>query len=133
MLTDDSVIFAKASHNECNNINRNLHKFCVLSSQLVNFHKSVVQISNNIQRATKKRLGEALSILVFNWLSKYLSCPLIKGRIKKSSFSEMIINSQKKLASWKACFLLRADKIVLIKVLFASSPLHIMNCFKLKK
>ena len=100
MLTDDSVIFAKASHNECNNINRNLHKFCVLSSQLVNFHKSVVQIYNNIQRATKKRLGEALSILVFNWLSKYLSCPLIKGRIKK----KLIFRNDHQFPK-KACFL----------------------------
>ena len=57
MFANDCVIFAKASQNARNNINRILHNFCALFKQLVNFHKPTVQISNNIQEATKRRLG----------------------------------------------------------------------------
>ena len=43
----------------------------------------------------------------------------------------VVLRSQKKLASWKARFLSRAGKITLIKANLVSSPLHVMNCFKL--
>ena len=52
MFADDYVIFAKASHIACNNINKILHNFCALTGQLVNFHKSAIQVSNNIQGAS---------------------------------------------------------------------------------
>ena len=90
-------------------------------------------ISNDIQWATKRRLEKALSILLLNDISKYLGCSIIQNRIKKSSFLEVIIKSQKKLTSRKARFLSRASKIVLIKVNLGSSPLPIMNYFKFTK
>ena len=99
MFVDDCIIFAKASQNACSNVNRIVHNFCAMSSQLVNFHKFAVQISNNIQGAMKRRLGEALSIPLSNGISKYLGCPIIQGRIKMNTFSEVILKSQKKLSS----------------------------------
>ena len=117
----------------CFNISRILHKFYAMSRQLVNFHQSSVQFLNNMHGATKRRLGEALNIQRSNGISKYLGCPIIQGRVKRSTFYEVILKSQKKLASWKAQFLSRVGKITLIKANFASSPLHVMNCFKLIK
>ena len=76
----------------------------------MNFQKSIIQISNNVQGTTKRRLGEALSIPTSNGISKYLGCPLVKGRFNRSSFAEVILKSQKKLASWKARFLSRSCK-----------------------
>ena len=112
MFTDDCLIFVKATQNAYKNINRMLHKFFYLSGQLVNFQKSMVQISNNIQGTLKRKLGEVLNIPISNGISKFLGCPIIQGRIKRNNFVEVILKSQKKLTSWKACFLLRADKIV---------------------
>ena len=48
MFAYDCIIFAKASPKACSNINKVLHDFCAMSGQLVKFHKSSVQISNNI-------------------------------------------------------------------------------------
>ena len=104
MFAYDCIIFAKASQNACNNINRILKKFCALSGQLVNFRKSTIQISNNIQGTTKRRLGEALSIPTSNGISKYLGCPLVQGRVNRSSFAEVVLKSQKKLAFGKHSF-----------------------------
>ena len=133
MFSNDCIIFAKTSQKACSNINKILHNFCAMFGQLVNFRKSSVQFSNNIQGAMKRRLRESLNISMSNGISKYLDCPIIQGSIKRSPFSEVILKSQKKLASWKACFLSRAGKITLIKANLASSPFHVMNWFKLTK
>ena len=58
---------------------------------------------------------------------------LKETHFKKKKKKNVILKSKKKLASWKTQFLSRVDKIVLIKANFASSPLHVMNCFKLTK
>ena len=117
----------------CYNISIILHKFYAMSRQLVNFHQSSVQFSNNMHGATKRRLGEALNIHCSSGISKYLGCPIIQGRVKRSTFYEVILKSKKKLASWKAQFLLRVGKITLINANLASFPLLVMNCFKLIK
>ena len=65
-----------------------------MSSQLVNFHKFLVQFLNNIQ-GTMKRGLETLNITIFNGISKYLGCPLIQGRVKRKTFLEVIIKSKK--------------------------------------
>ena len=91
MFADDCIIFAKASQNVCSGVNRILYNFCSISSQLVNFHKSLVQISNNIHGAMKRRLRKALSIPLSNGISKYLGTPIIQGRIKRNTFSEVIL------------------------------------------
>ena len=99
MFVDDGcIIFANALQKACSNINRILHNFFIMLGQLVNFHESPVQFSNNMQGATKRRLGEALNIPRSNGISKYLGCPIIQG-VKKSTFSEVILKSQTKLAS----------------------------------
>ena len=69
MFANDCFIFAKASHNACITINKIMQNFCALSGQLVNFHKSMVQISNNIQRSTKRILREILNIPISNGFS----------------------------------------------------------------
>ena len=86
-----------------------------------------------MQGATKKRLGEPLNIHHSNGISKYFGCPVIQGKVERSTINEVILKSQKKLASWKARFLSRACKIILIKANLVSSPLHVLNCFKVTK
>ena len=96
MFANDCIILAKASQKACSNINKILHIFYAMSSQLVNFCKSSVQFSNNIQGAMKRRLREALNISMSNSINKYLGCPIIQGRVKRSTFSDVILKSQKK-------------------------------------
>ena len=95
MFVGDCILFTKASCKACSNINKNVHNFCAMSDQLVNFHKSSVPFSNNIQWAMKRRLGEVLNVSKSNGISKYLGYPIIQGRIKRITFSEVILKSQK--------------------------------------
>ena len=58
---------------------------------------------------------------------------MVQGRVNRSSFDEVVLKSQKKLASWKAQFLSRAGNVVLIKSNLECSHFHVMNYFKLTK
>ena len=66
-----------------------------MSSKLVNLHKSLVQFFNNIQGAMKRRLEEALNILLFNDINKYLDCPISQGRVKRSTFLGWFLSPKK--------------------------------------
>ena len=94
MFADDCIIFSKASNKVCSTINSILHDFCAMSSQLVNFHKSFIQISNNIQGASNRRIGEVINIPISNRINKYLRCPIFQGKAKRDMFSEVILKSQ---------------------------------------
>ena len=59
----------------------------------MNFHKCVMQISNNIQGATKKRLDEVLNIPISNGISKYLGSMTKK---KEVPFMKYLLKSNKK-------------------------------------
>ena len=48
MFANDCIIFAKASHKACFNINIIFHNFYAMSGQLVHFHKSSIQFSNSM-------------------------------------------------------------------------------------
>ena len=45
-------------------------------------------------------------------IKEYIGCPMIQGRVKRNTFSEVILKSKKKLASWKVGFLSKTGKIV---------------------
>ena len=47
----------------------------------------------------RRRFGEALNIPISNGISKYLGCPIIQGKVKRSNFLDVIVQSKKKLAS----------------------------------
>ena len=71
-----------------------MHDFCAMSGQLVNFHKFFIQMSNNIQGAAKRRIGEVLNIPISNRINKHLGFPIFQGRAKRDTFSEVILKSQ---------------------------------------
>ena len=71
MFADGCIIFAKASQKACSNAT-------------CNFHTSLVQFSHNIQKAMKRRLGEALNIPMA--LASILIVQLFKEELKEVHF-----------------------------------------------
>ena len=53
-----------------------------------------MESSNNVQGAMKRRLREALNIPIYNDISMYLGYPIFQGRVKRSTFSKVILKSQ---------------------------------------
>ena len=81
----------------------------------------------------KRRVREALNIHISYDISNYLGCLIIQGRVKKSTFSEVISQVPKNVTILESLFPFKDGKITLIKANLESSHLHVMNFFKLMK
>ena len=64
-------------------------------------------------------------------LGKYLGCPVFQGKPSKTTFQEIISKATFKLAGWKANFLSKAGRSILIQSHLESLPAHTMQCFQL--
>ena len=62
-FADDTMIFAKASDSSCIAIRQILDKYCSLSGQLVNYHKSSFQVTSNISEACKANFASILGMV----------------------------------------------------------------------
>lgn len=52
----------------------------VMSSQLVNFEKSLIYFSNNVDESDKRRIESELGVRIANILEKYLGLPTMVGK-----------------------------------------------------
>lgn len=61
----------------------------------------------------------------------YLGMPLPFGTSKTKLFQFLLATFQNKIQNWRARFLSKAGRTVMIKSVLQSLPLHVMNCYKL--
>ncbi|KAK2661945.1 hypothetical protein Ddye_000519 [Dipteronia dyeriana] len=64
-------------------------------------------------------------------LSNYLGVPLIHGRITKNTYKEILLKTQKRLASWKSASLSFAGRCTLVKSVASALPIYAMQSIKL--
>lgn len=67
------------------------------------------------------------------WPCTYLGIPLHVGKVSIWIFDPLIAKVQKKLAGWKGKLLSFGGKIVLIKHVLSSMPIHIVSILNLPK
>ena len=114
-FADDLMLFVKANAKNCEAIIEVLDTFCKLAGQKVNLAKSCVLFYPNVSRRCKrsicKKTGDKCN-------SKFGSLPRLSSNIQGRSgdaFNFVIDKVQKKLSGWKAKFLSKVGKMVLIK------------------
>lgn len=78
-----------------------LENFCSASGLNVNIHKSKAMCSKMVQGERKRDLKDISSIKFVDDLGHYLGFPLVKWRISRNVYDEMLDKVQKKLVSWK--------------------------------
>ncbi|XP_062014625.1 uncharacterized protein LOC133731216 [Rosa rugosa] len=103
------------------------------SGQQVNFRKSSVVFSNNVQEARQHHLATILGVNCVKEHDKYLGLPIRVGRSKTDIFAYIKERLTKKLVNWKAKILSSAGKEILIKAVAQTMPLYAMNCYLLPK
>lgn len=116
MCADDRIIFYKASKVAARNIKENLHNYCMVSGQLVNFYKSLILFSKGVPKNVKLDIANILQILFSSSIGTYLGCRNIdRKRTSRDDFIHIKENITNKLAGWKARVLCHAGKTILIK------------------
>ena len=130
-FADDSLIFCKVMEKERAKVQRILQVYESSSGQQMNRNKTALFFSRNtpthIQDAIKSRFGAQ----VIKPHESYLGLPLLIGKSKKNTFTQLKHKLASKLAGWKEKLLSNVGKEVLIKAVAQAIPSYTMSCFKL--
>jgi len=130
-FADDIIIFTKGKETSCKHIKEILDQYCYFFGQIVNYNKSAIQFSKNMKKNQKQKIRELLQIQGNTNIDKYLGCPMIKGKINKETFSEVICSLRNQLTKWKVNNLSQAGRTTLIKSNLIMKTSYLMQNFLL--
>ncbi|GKC11627.1 reverse transcriptase, partial [Tanacetum coccineum] len=127
----NSIFFFRASSAEVINLKNILVRYCTSSGQVINYEKSEVSFSANVEPHVRIHIIESLEVRKVIVQPKYLGLPSIIGGSKKVVFQAIIDKIKKKLQGWKEKTLSIGGKEVLIKLVAQAMPMYVMNIFLL--
>ncbi len=132
-FADDSVLFCRASLQECHAIQEVLRTYERASGQQINQEKTTLFFSASTRREVQQEIQAALRLPVIRQYEKYLGLPSMVGRAKYSSFLQLKERVWSKIQGWSGKLLSQAGREVLIKAVVQAIPTYTMNVFKLPK
>ena len=97
-FADDSIIFYKASMEECDALQRILKVYELASRQQLNSAKTFLFFSPNTKTKIKNEIQARFSAQVIKQHKKYLRLPSLVGKNKRNTFKEIKEKLAKKLA-----------------------------------
>ncbi|XP_021760591.1 uncharacterized protein LOC110725418 [Chenopodium quinoa] len=106
----DSLLFARATRQECEVIVDVLNRYEVASGQKINYEKSEVSFSGGVSAEQQDDLIGVLNMKRVDRPGKYLGIPTVVGRLKKAIFGAILDRIWKKLQGWKEKLLSRGRK-----------------------
>ncbi|KAK2665976.1 hypothetical protein Ddye_004550 [Dipteronia dyeriana] len=128
---DDSLLFTRASMEECVNIKGLIKIYTEASSQIINFQKSAVCFSKQISTSDKNLLAGFLEMKIVDHHNKYLGLSCVTSRSKRALFNSVKERVWKKLQSWSSRFFSSGGQEILLKAVIQSIPIYTMNLFRL--
>ncbi|XP_010696345.1 uncharacterized protein LOC104908875 [Beta vulgaris subsp. vulgaris] len=128
-FADDSILFAKASVQECSVVADIIYKYERASGQKVNLSKTEVVFSRNVESDRRNAIVNVLGVKEVDRQEKYLGLPTVIGRSKKVTFACIKERIWKKLQGWKEKLLSRPGKEILIKSVAQAIPTYMMSVF----
>ena len=130
-FADDSLIFTKATIEECNAMLQILQTYEKALGQVINFEKSAILFSPNVRRELKQSLLETCYIVTVAFIEKYLGFPTMIGRAKNEAMQPIKERVWKRIQGWKERLLFKGGKEVLIKAVAQAIPTYTMSCFQI--
>ena len=130
---DDSLLFCKATNQECRKLIDILEFYEDASGQKVNADKSSIFFSHNTPHERRCEVLNILGPMQDTRHSKYLGLPSIIGRSKTEVFVEVKEEVGWKLAGWKGKLLSIGGRGILIKAIAQAVPIYTMSCFLIPK
>ena len=114
-FADDSLLFCKASKQECLKLIKILELYEAASGQKVNAEKSFVFFSHNTPQERRCEVLDILGPMQDTRHGKYPGLPSIIGRSKTEVFAKVKEKVRIKLAGWKEKLLSIEGKEILLK------------------
>ncbi|KAI5349016.1 hypothetical protein L3X38_001903 [Prunus dulcis] len=130
LFADDTLIFLKATTQNCHNIYCLLQAFCAASGQQVSLTKSNVVFSSNTPSYVRASMCAILGMPDVTDAGKYLGLPTSWGRAKKEALVYVKDRILRKVHGWNQHCLSQAGREILIKSMALAVPAYPMNIFK---
>ena len=128
-FADDSILFTRATLQECSVVADILSTYERASGQKINFSKSEVSFSKSVEAGRRIEIRNRFGVREVERHEKYLGLPTVIGRSKKMVFNVLKERVWKKLYGWKEKLLSRAGKEVLLKSVIQAIPTYMMSLF----
>lgn len=133
LFADDSFLFFRGSNTEASIIKSILTSYEKCSGQSVNYQKSGIYFSANIQRDKQTELSNICGVHNNIEGMNYLGLPSLVGRSKMRVFGYLKDRAAKRVQGWHKKPVSRAGKTVLIKNVAQAIPAYTMSCFLFPK
>ena len=101
LFADDSLLFCRATEQECNNILEILDVYGSFSGQQINRNKTTIFFSKLTSEEIREHIKQALGVPKIKPYEKYLGLPSFVGRKKKASFNFIKEKVWRKLLGWE--------------------------------
>nr|XP_023884545.1 uncharacterized protein LOC111996780 [Quercus suber] len=131
LFADDSLLFCRATEQECNNILEILDVYGSCSGQQINRNKTTIFFSKLTSEESREYIKQAMEVSEIKQYEKYLGLPSFVGKRKKASFNFIKEKVWRKLQGWEEKLLSQAGREILIKAVVQAIPTYTMSCFKL--
>ncbi|KAK2665076.1 hypothetical protein Ddye_003650 [Dipteronia dyeriana] len=131
LFADDSLIFARATVEECKWLVDILKCYEAASGQSINFEKSALSFSPNVSIRCVNEIKSLFNIGVVSCHDKYLGLPSSITRNKRQVFEDIKDRVWQKLQGWKNKLFSVGGREVLIKAIAQAIPTYAMGCFRL--
>ncbi|VFQ65925.1 unnamed protein product [Cuscuta campestris] len=132
-FADDIIIFCNG---ECKNIYKLKHilnMYMEASGQQINYEKSKFYCGNKLGRLAISKIEGILGMKHDKLPFKYLGAPICKGKLKKTDCGELFKHFNKYIDSWYSKTLNQSGRLILIKHVLSSIPLHLIAAHTLPK
>lgn len=133
LFADDSLIFTKATTDDCSNLKALFDCYAAASGQIFNYDKSSMFFSGDISDSQMGTIKNIFQLHVVSRHEKYLGLPSMVGRNKKSFFKDIELRVMNKISSWNSKLFSSGGKEVLIKAVAQAVPAYAMSVFKLPR
>ena len=126
LFADDSLIFCRATMEECGKVLNILKEYEEASGPKMNRSKTSLFFSKSVPEEEKYGIKVAIGEGGVNQ-----GLPSLVGKGKKESFNYIKEKAWRKLQGWEAKLLSQAGREVLLKAVIQAIPTYTMGCFKL--
>lgn len=130
-LTDDSLIFCKANKQEFEVAKMLILRYGTASGQVVNFNKSSITFSPNMDHDVKLEIQTTFGLFASNMHAKYLGLPSLTRNSKRHSFHIIKERIWSKLQLWRNKIFSIGGREILVKAIATAIPTYMMGVFKL--
>ncbi|KAA3482702.1 reverse transcriptase [Gossypium australe] len=133
LFADDCLMFGEATEKGARVLKDILKVYESCSGQCVNFGKSLISYSTNMNEESKGAVLRLLGVRSSSSSEKYLGLPDMVGRQKNEAFQNLVDRIAARIESWSSRLLSQGGKEIFIKSILQAIPTFAMSCFLFPK